>query len=125
VVDPAAAEAVWAIAKACPRHEDRLGGNVDVLVVDECVGALVEWLAVQADVAARCSRRACPSGTRNIDIPGTPLTSGFVTTITMKERRRPGVGGEELPAVDHPLVSRRARPGFLKSVGRLRMGLGH
>jgi hypothetical protein len=44
-------------------------------------------------------------GTRNIDMPWYALTSGFGHRHHDQERRGLGVGGEELPAVDHPVVA--------------------
>ncbi len=76
---------VWAMANAWPSPPSRASaGHAHVLVVDERVGALVQRLAAEADVADDVDAGRVGRARGTSTCPGTALTSGSVTAITMR-----------------------------------------
>ena len=89
------------MAKPCPPHPAAVRGHPDVVVVDERVRALALRLAARP-MLRTMSMPGVPAGTRNMDMPWYALTSGFGHRHHDEKRGRPGVGREELPAVQDP-----------------------
>ena len=124
-MDAAAAEAGLRDDERLPlAAEQRLFGNPDVLVVDEGVRALVDALAVEADVAHDVDA----GRVRRHQEHRHPLVGADVGVRDGhhdQERRRLGVGREELPAVDDPLVPVLLGPGGEQRRVRAGVRLGH
>jgi hypothetical protein len=111
VVDPAAAEPGLGDDEGLAlAAQQRLLGDPHVLVVDQRVGALVQRLAVEADVAHDVDA----GRVRRHEEHRHPLVGADVGVGHRhddEERRGLGVGREVLPAVDDPLVAVLVRPG--------------
>ena len=101
-----------------------LRGQVHVVVVDQCVGALPFGLTGKTDIADDLDAGRVGGHEEH----GHALVGGHVGIGDChddEERRRPGVGGEELPAVEDPLVAVAHRAGLERVGVRATLWLGH
>ena len=104
--------------------EEGVGGDPDVLVMDQSVGALVQALAAQSQVAfdVDAGRVGWHQEHRHSLVRA---DIGVGHGHHDQERRRLGVGGEELPAVDDPLVAVLDGARLEQRGVGARVGLGH
>ena len=125
MVDPASAEAGLSDDEGLPfTAEQRRVGHPHVVVVDEGVTALALAFAVQSDVAHDVDAGSV-GGHQEHRHAAICADVGVGHHHDDQERRRIRVGGEVLPAVDHPVVTVAHRGGLeLGGVGTA-LGFGH
>ena len=126
VVDAPAAEAGLGDGEGLAlAAEQGVLGHPHVLVVDEGVGAVAQRLAAEADVADDVDARACRSGPGTSTCPCTALTSGLVTTMTMRNEAVLAFDEKNFqPLMTHSSPSFSARVVNMRGVGA-GVGLGH